>query len=164
MDPLTITSIFKLGAQAIDRLFPDPAEKARQLMELQKLEQTGDLARLKAHVDLLLAQIEVNKIEAGSSSLFVAGWRPFIGWMSGVGLGLAFIPKAVVLTILWAYQAYVMLNGCIDSPACDIATYQMPPFPDLGVTDLLGLLGAMLGIGTMRTIDKHNGKDTKAVG
>lgn len=158
MSLTAITAIAKIGLDAIDRLFPDPAEKARQIFALQELESKGDLAQLNAHVQLMLGQLDINKEEAKSGSFFVAGWRPAVGWISAIGLGIAFIPKAIAITAMWTIQSYLMLSS---SP--DWATFILPPFPDLGMTDLFGILGAMLGIGGMRSFDKSKNKDTKRI-
>jgi len=97
-----------------------------------------------------LGQIEVNKIEAASNSMFVAGWRPAVGWVCATALGVVYIPKALVMTAIWTYQALVVVgawNGGGAAPA-------LPMYPDLGVTDLLGLLGALLGFGGLRSLEK----------
>jgi hypothetical protein len=160
-DPLS--AALELGVMAIDKIWPDPTKAAEEKRKLQELYQKGNLAELNAHVQLMLGQIQVNTVEAAHKSLFVAGWRPAVGWTCAISLALAFIPKAIVITILWAAQSYMMLDQCV-VPACDIATFILPPFPDLGTTDLLGLLGGMLGIGVMRSIDKKNGTATQSLG
>lgn len=91
-----------------------------------------------------LGQVETNKIEAASSSMFVAGWRPAVGWVCATALGMVYIPKALVMTGIWTYQALAVIDG----------GGTLPPYPDLGVTDLLGLLGALLGFGGLRTAEK----------
>jgi hypothetical protein len=164
MDPITITSLFNLGQSALERLFPDPQARAEEMRKLEELRQAGDVAQLNAKVQLMLAQIDVNKAEAKSGSLFVAGWRPAVGWVGAVGLACAFIPKALAVTVLWSIQAWVMMDGCLDATACDIATYQLPPFPELGLTDLIGILGGILGIGGMRSFDKVKKTDTRKIG
>ena len=164
MDPVTISGLFKLGATALEKLFPDPTKRAEELRKLEELRQRGDLAELQAYVTLVTGQLEINKAEAKSGSLFVAGWRPAVGWVGAVGLACAFIPKAIAVTILWSIQAWVMMDGCLDSTACDIATYALPPFPELGLTDLIGILGGILGIGGMRSFDKVKATDTKRIG
>ncbi len=108
---------------------------------------------------LMQGQVEINKIEAASPDRYVAGWRPFIGWVGGVALGMVYIPKALVLTGVWTYQAVVIVSqwsGTAPPP-------MLPAYPDLGVTDLLGLLGSLLGFGVMRSYDKTKGVDTKAI-
>jgi hypothetical protein len=164
MDPITITSLFNLGQSALERLFPDPQARAEEMRKLEELRQAGDVAQLNAKVQLMLAQIDVNKAEAKSGSLFVAGWRPAVGWVGAVGLACAFIPKALAVTVLWSIQAWVMMDGCFDSNTCDISTYVLPPFPELGLTDLIGILGGILGIGGMRSFDKVKKTDTRKIG
>lgn len=124
----------------------DPVEIAKLELQLTALEQK-----------LTEGQIEVNKIEASNPNLFVSGWRPSIGWVGMLCLALAFIPKAIVLTIIWTYQSYLVING----QALDVT---LPPFPDLGVGDVIALLGSMLGVAGLRTYEKKMGVDTKQIG
>lgn len=101
-----------------------------------------------------LAQIEVNKIEAASDDKFKSRWRPALGWVCVLILGLTYIPKALVLTAFWAYGCYLTFAY----PATVLPV--MPPFPDLGVTDVIGILGTLLGAGGMallRTKEKQAG-------
>jgi hypothetical protein len=144
LDP--ITAVLGIGEKLIGHFFPDAAQADAAKLKLLELQQTGELAEITG-------QLEINKIEAASSSTFVAGWRPFVGWVCGVSLGLAYIPKALFLSCFWAYQAYTTIKG---------GASVLPVFPDLGVTDLLGLLGAMLGIGGMRSLEKVYGVETKS--
>lgn len=153
-----IDSIFDLGKSVIERIWPNANKRAEEMRKLEELRQTGDLARLDAHVKLLLGQMEVNKEEAKSSSMWVAGWRPAIGWTCAVALFVAYVPKAVVITGIWSYQAFVIIHG-----AADIHSVSLPDFPDLGVTDLIGLLGGMLGIAGLRSFEKTKGVDTKLI-
>ncbi len=81
-DPLSIG--LQIGGKLIDHFFPDPAQKAAAQLELLKLAQQGDLA-------VAAQQSDVNKAEAATGSLFIAGWRPFVGWTCGVGLGVQFV-------------------------------------------------------------------------
>ena len=104
-------------------------------------------------IAIALAQIAVNVEEAKSLNWFVAGWRPAVGWVCVAALGLSYVPKALVLTAFWAYQAYLNLAHP------EIEVQALLPFPDLGVTDLLGLLGAILGVGILRTVEKVKGAE-----
>lgn len=115
--------------------------------------QAGELESQKLDTQLAMGVHDTNKIEAAHASLFVAGWRPYIGWIAGTALGLVYIPKAVVMTSLWAYMAVRVVFEWKG-----VGTPQLPDFPDLGVWDLLGLLGTMLGMGSMRTIETLRGK------
>ena len=139
-----IELIKSVASPLLKHYFPDPTAQAAALLELTKLEQSGILASM-------VGQLEINKEEAKSPSLFIAGWRPAVGWVATIALGLAYIPKAIVLTIFWCVQTYALIRyGNLVS---------LPPYPDLGVTDLLGLLGAILGVGTMRTYEKKTGTE-----
>jgi hypothetical protein len=110
-------------------------DKAREIkLEIEKL---ADKADERYHKELL-GQIEVNKIEAQHASLFVAGWRPFIGWTGGVGLAYSFVVSPFVEFVARA-------NGYVGEM----------PVPDMG--QLMTLVLAMLGVGAMRSYDKTHG-------
>jgi roadblock/LC7 domain-containing protein len=115
----------------IDRLIPDraAAEKAKAEMEQQLVTAANAAA---------MAQVEVNKIEAAHSSVYVAGWRPFIGWVCGAGLAWAFVLAPV------ASWALVMLGIRAELPAIQF-------------DHLFELVLAMLGIGGLRTFEKLRG-------
>lgn len=102
-----------------------------------KIEELADKADERYHQELI-AQTEVNKIEAAHASIFVAGWRPFIGWTGGVGLAYSFVLAPFIEFIARA-------NGY---------TQEMP-MPD--AAHLLTLVTAMLGVGAMRSYDKTKG-------
>lgn len=143
LDPLTAG--LEIGNKLIDHFFPNAAEKDAAKLKLLELQQNGELTQITG-------QLKINEIEAGHSSLFVAGGRPFIIWVCGVALALSYIPKALFLTAFWGMQAYKLISA---------GGTTLPVFPDLGVTDLIGLLAAMLGLGGMRTFEKWAGVDTK---
>lgn len=126
LDP--ISAALDLGTSVINKIWPDPVKQAEEQRKLQKLAQEGDLARLNAEVKLMVSQMEVNKIEAAHKSIFVAGWRPFIGWVCGFGL----------------------MYNVILSPIIDIWTEVPEVNPDLLYPVLLG----MLGLGGMRSFEK----------
>jgi len=101
--------------------------------------------REKAQLELLkmaqagdLAQMEVNKAEAVHPSIFVAGWRPGAGWCCVIGLGYTFLLRPV---LSWLAEMY---------------GWPIPPAID--VDALLVLLGGMLGLGGLRTVEKVKGK------
>lgn len=149
IDPLT--AAFELGKAAINKIWANPEDKARALKELKDLQQKGDLEELNAHVKLMLAQIDVNKIEASNKSIFVAGWRPFIGWVGGFSLAYS----GVVHPILeWVFTTIKAL-GYIP------AEIQAPPYVESGV--LGAIVSGMLGIGTMRSYDKKKGTQTDKI-
>lgn len=154
IDP--ISAAFSLGETIISRIWKDPAKQAEELFKLKELEQKGDLAGLNAHVQLMLKQAEINLADAKSTNWFQASWRPAIGWVGAISLALMYIPKAVVMTIIWSIQAYTILQGWDGASSLVI-----PTFPDLGVSDIIGLLMSMLGVAAMRSYDKKNNIDTK---
>lgn len=150
---------FELGKTAIERIWPDPIKRAEELRKLEELHQAGDLATMNAHVQLMLGQIDVNRAEAQHKSLLVAGWRPAVGWVGAVSLALIYWPKAIALTAIWVWQCSVVLGS-----GADPSMMRLPEFPDLGVSDLIGLLMSMLGIGALRSFEKINHVDTAKVG
>jgi len=87
-----------------------------------------------------LAQIELNKIEAQHRSIFVAGWRPFIGWVCGIALLYSFIIRDI---LAW----YLSQSG---------SNYAPPP--ELAMEHLMTVLMALLGLGGYRTLEKIKGK------
>ena len=87
-----------------------------------------------------IAQIELSKVEAQHRSVFVAGWRPFIGWVAGVGIAVNFIFRPLL--------NYVLLIRYPDTPIME--TLEMGP--------LMALITGMLGFGVLRTYEKVKGK------
>jgi hypothetical protein len=87
--------------------------------------------------ELAKGQLEINKAEAQSRSIFVAGWRPFIGWTCGVAL----------------------LAHFLIFPTADVITAHMgiPPvqYPAFDMDSLMTILLGMLGLGGMRTFEKY---------
>ena len=151
-----LDSVFELGRAAIERIWPDPIKRAEEVRKLEELKQSGDIEKLKAHVQLMTGQIEINKIDAKSGKWFQANWRPMIGWVGAVSIALMYIPKSIMMTGIWGWQCYEIIT--IAESAKDIA---LPAFPDLGASDIIGLLGSLLGVAAMRSYDKKNGIDTK---
>lgn len=159
VDPVTLSGIFSIGKSLIEKIWPDPAKQSEALFKLQELEQKGDIAQMQAYVQVLTGQLQINLKEAEHSSLWVAGWRPAVGWVCALSLALAYVPKSLAITGMWIYQ-----NIAIIRATADMSNFEMLVFPDLGITELIGLLMSMLGIGVMRSIDKFNKVDTKLIG
>lgn len=136
-DPLS--ALFDLGKVAIEKIWPDPSARAAQLLELEKLKQTGDLAQLNAHVQLMLGQIEVNKIEAASEDNFTRRGRPFIIWVCGISLAYSFLIEPLMRFIAQVVFKYA------------------GPFPVLQMDQLTTILMGLLGLGVMRTVEKIKG-------
>jgi hypothetical protein len=87
-----ISSALDLGSKLIERLFPDPAQKAAAQLELLKLQQSGELTEISG-------QLEINKVEASNPNMFISGWRPFIGWVCGTALVVQYIVRPFLPSI-----------------------------------------------------------------
>ena len=122
----------------LDRVLPDPAQKAAAQLELLKLQQSGEFKQLEADLQLALAQTEVNKVEAASADPFKSNWRPAAGWVCVLGLLYQFLAQPL---LAWGS----VMQG-----------YAAPPVLELG--DLYGLLFGMLGLGAYRSFEKTKGK------
>lgn len=110
-------------------------DKAREIkLEMERL---ADKADERYHEELM-GQIEVNKEEAKHASIFVAGWRPFIGWVGGVGLAYNFV-LAPFIEFIARWAGYV---GTLPTP---------------NSSELMTLVLSMLGVGAMRSYDKSKG-------
>lgn len=133
-----VSAALEIGGKLIDRFFPDPAQAAAAKLDLVKMQQTGELAQLTADTQLALAQAETNKVEAGSTSLWVAGWRPAVGWVCAASLAFKFI-GGPLLVVLGGYFGLTVT------------------LPDIGAGELLPLLLGMLGLGGLRTVEKVRG-------
>lgn len=127
----------------------DPIKVAEINLQLSALEQK--LTEIEVQ-----GQIDINKIEAASDSLFVAGWRPAVGWVAVLALFFMYVPKAIVMTSVWTYQCFILIN------TNDIFV-QLPIFPELGAMDIIGLVASMLGIAGLRTYDKYKGIATSII-
>ena len=125
-----VTAILEIGSKLIDRLWPDPTKAAEAKLRLFEMQQTGELANISG-------QLKINEVEAAHPSVFVSGWRPFVGWVCGLGLAMQFL---VAPTITWVALA---LGRTLSLSPLDTAT-------------LLTMLGGLLGLGGMRTYEKLN--------
>lgn len=130
LDP--VTAVLDIGGKIIDKFWPDPATANAAKLEMYKAQQSGELQILANDTLLAKGQIDVNVEEAKSTSFWVSGWRPYIGWICGSGLGYQFL----VYPILVAFQ---------------------PKIVQLDMGTLITLLFGMLGLGAMRTTEKVKG-------
>lgn len=142
MDLTGLGSLFSLGESLIEKVWPDPAKQAQELLKLKELEQKGDLAELAAHVKGLQGQLAINAKEAEHPSIFVAGWRPFVGWVGG--FSLAYVG---VLEPFLRFGAKVLFDYTGE-------------FPVIDTTMSMQILLGMLGIGAQRSYDKKNKSNT----
>jgi hypothetical protein len=134
-----IDDILGAGLKILEKVIPDPAARQAAEIELFKLKQAGEFKELDVQIAEIQSQTDTNKEEAKSTSMFVAGWRPWIGWTCGSALFLQYILRPIV-------QWFAVLTG--------------HPIPELpGIDDQLWqLLTGMLGLGTLRTYEKIKGK------
>ena len=116
----------------LDKWIPD----AKDRLEAEQAVMKGALA-------LDLAQMEVNKVEAASASMFVAGARPFIMWVCGASLAYAVIGYTFLNWILAVVTTY--------------SGHTFPVLPPVDTTVTLEILMGMLGLGGMRTYEKLKG-------
>jgi hypothetical protein len=107
----------------------DPTKLAELEARAQEIEATA-----------MNAQTEINKIEAAHSSIFIAGWRPFIGWVCGLGLFYHYIGFSI---FQWAIAMFKI----------DVIA------PKLDTEGLLSIVFALLGLGTLRTFEKVKGAE-----
>ena len=115
-------AVSELATVAINKIWPDKSESER--------------AELAAAVTIVQGQLEINKTEAASSSLFTSGWRPAIGWVCGTALAYTYVLYPI---ILWG---------------CALWAPSVIP-PKLGNDGMLyELLLGMLGLGGLRTFEK----------
>jgi len=127
-DPFTAG--FDLVKTGLDKFFPDANEELK-----------GKLAQAAAEINneyqVTIAQLKINEVEAASPSVFVAGWRPAVGWVgaatllySGIGISL---------------MSYIG------------AFWGIPPLPVIDPTVVTNILYGMLGLGAARTVEKVKG-------
>lgn len=116
--------IADLASTVINKIWPDKTEAEKQ--------------ELAAAITLVQGQLDTNKAEAANANMFVAGWRPFVGWICGTGFGVQFV------------------LGPLGSWASTLAGHPTP-FPNLDLGTMMPLLLGMLGLGGMRTAEKLQG-------
>jgi len=121
----------------LDKIIPDPTARANAKLALMQAENAAALQQLQLDVQAAQMQSDIDKQEAASSNLFIAGWRPFIGWVCGAAFAYHFIFQPLI--------TYIMA-------ACG-HTFALPTFD---MQELSTVLMGMLGLGGLRTIEKIN--------
>ena len=116
----------------LDKFIEDKDQKNALAHEI------ATLAQKQAH-QAQLAQVEVNKQEAQHRSIFVAGWRPFVGWVCGIALAYHFILAPIILF------------------SVSITGIQIPELPSFNMETLTTVLLGMLGLGGLRSFEKYKG-------
>jgi len=126
-----LPSLLPVVGDVLDRFFPNKEEKERAAREIE-----AKLAEHLAKIDI--AQLEVNKQEAAHRSMFVAGWRPFVGWTCGLALFYTYVAQPVAM--------FVMAQ-----------TGDLVQLPHLDLSTMMPVLLGMLGLGGLRTYEKFKG-------
>jgi|TARA_R100000655_G_C2973508_1_gene190712 hypothetical protein len=116
----------------LDKVIEDKDQKAKLAHEL------ATMADKLSH-EQRLAQIEVNKAEASSGSLFKGGWRPCVGWVCAIAFFYHFVGQPVIVFGL------------------TLIGMEIPSLPEFDMSTLLTVLGGMLGIGGLRSYEKQKG-------
>lgn len=127
-----IAAVSNLADSAIKRIWPDATE-----VEKAKLEQLSQ--ELQNNFNLVMGQLEINKTEAASASVFVSGWRPAVGWICGAALAYAAIIEPFarfVAVVIFGYQG---------------------AFPAIDTDITLQILMGLLGLAGLRSFDKKQG-------
>lgn len=124
-----IAAVATLADDAVKRIWPDATEVEKTKLEQLKQELQNQFA-------LLAGQIDINKIEAANPSVFVSGWRPFVGWACGVGVAYVSVIEPIARFVAAVGFGYVGAFPLIDT--------------EITLQVLLGLLG----LAGMRTFEK----------
>jgi hypothetical protein len=138
--PQLIDFAVSAGKTLIDRLWPDKekqaAERQAAELELYKLAREKEMSENAQNVQLAVAQLEVNKVEAASDSLFKSGWRPATGWMCVFGFSYQIMIRPTANWVMINYLDWTV------------------PLESLDLQTLGTLLFGMLGLGAYRTYEK----------
>ena len=124
-----ITAVLPAVTDVVGRFLPEDKEKRAKAERDIKKQLTNSLAKID------LAQLSINKTEAAHRSVFVAGWRPFIGWSCGIALCYSYVVQPILVFIL-AQTGYL-----VELPRMDLG-------------EMMPVLMGMLGLGGLRTFEK----------
>ena len=119
---------------------------ADDLITTKEEKMKAELEFMKVDAELAKGQLEINKAEAQHKSIFVAGWRPFIGWVCGLAFAYNFV--------LYPIMQYL-------SVVFDWA--QVDDLPHLNISDMMPVLLGMLGLGGLRTYEKQRGVNSDSI-
>ena len=135
--------------EAVGKVAGDLVTTDKERMEMELEQRKLDLEEKKIDQATNLAQIEVNKVEAASSSVFVSGWRPAIGWIGVAAMGYQFLLYPLFQWIWkWAQATGWVPDG-------------LEPPPVLDAEQLWVILTGILGIAGMRSVEKTKGVASK---
>ena len=125
---MDVLGLSDLASTVISKIWPDKSEAEKQ--------------QLAAAVALVQGQLDINKVEAANPSVFVFGWRPFVGWVCGSACAWNWIGLPIVKLGLMVWGHSIDL-----APA--------------NLNEMMPLLLGLLGMGTLRTVEKINGVAAK---
>lgn len=118
----TVSSAFNGVSNILDEVITTKEERAKVDIEFNKL------------------QTEINKLESQNASVFVSGWRPFVGWVCATGLGFNYVIRPIM-----NYVILLLNNG-------------IPTMDTMSMSEMLTLLTGMLGFGALRSYEKRKNK------
>jgi hypothetical protein len=141
VDIIGLGSVADLVKSTIDKIWPDKTEAEKIKLQILQLEQAGQFKEMDIEFNLLLEQIKTNAVEAASTSLFVSGWRPAVGWVCVCGFLYTFAiqPLCSWVALIWKFA--------------------VPPVIDTSL--LAQLLVGMLGMAGIRSWDKFKNINSK---
>ena len=116
----------------LDKVIEDKDQKNALAHEI------ATMAEKQAH-EAAMAQVSVNAAEAKHKSIFVSGWRPFLGWTCGVAFAYHFVLAPLILF------------------GVGISGVEIPALPEFDMGSLMTVLMGMLGLGGLRTYEKQKG-------
>lgn len=122
----------------VNKLIPDPVAKAQAQLQILQLQQNTEFKELDAQLAMAQTQTNTNNTEAQNTRLFVAGWRPFIGWICGSCLAWNYLGVPLISAMM------AIIGHPVTIPEADLST-------------MMPILIGMLGLGGMRTYEKING-------
>lgn len=133
MTPI-IASLIPMLGDIFDRVFPDPAAAADAKVKVMEMAQRGELAQLEADVKLATGQLEINKVEAEKGF----SWRNAVGWTCALSFAFKFVggPMLVLIASFYGHDKKL---------------------PQFDYSEMSTILFGMLGLGTMRTVERIKG-------
>lgn len=120
-----IGQVADLATTVINKIWPDKSEQEKQ--------------ELAAALTVISGQLDINKVEAAHQSTFVAGWRPFVGWVCGIALAYAALVEPLMRFVAQVVFKYA------------------GQFPDINADITLQVLLGLLGLGAYRTYERVKG-------
>ena len=134
-------SAIELIKVGVEKIWPDKTKADEALAAMRAAEAQGAFAEIESQWANAKDQLAVNQQEAASQSVFVAGWRPFIGWVCGSAFAWSFVLQPAYVTILASFGHPVLQQN----------------LPVLDFIQIQPVLYGMLGLGALRTSEKVKG-------